>query len=72
MASDNWTDCDLPCFSDYIPSFGEDDGPMECLQSDGDYTECLHLFRGGRWATCPEGALSRYCPDCLRPQGRGK
>ena len=51
---------DLPCFEDFVESFGAGDDPDLCEQPDGDFTKCLHLFRGGRWETCPSGGLSPH------------
>ena len=64
---DNWTDFERPCFDDYVCD-PDGDGPMECCDRD-EPGECAHLAAGGTWATCSSGALSRHCPESLRPKG---
>ena len=53
----NWTDCEHPCFCDYVESFGAGDCPDDC-----DCVEdCYWRQKGGTWDTCPEGRLSEWC-----------
>jgi len=43
-----------PCFELDWDNYAQVD---ECLERTEDEPDCIHLFRGGTWETCPSGKL---------------
>jgi len=62
-------DEEKPCFDGYHFSFGQDDDPMECDESDP--PACRYLADGGTWETCDLGALCSWYTDGTPPQKKG-
>ena len=77
----NWTDFGHPCFDEYdadpmsmtrdeFIAATENIMDCDCFEAvpRGQDGHCDHKVRGGTWATCSSGGLSRHCPDSIRPK----